>query len=76
MIDIKAVRTCLGLNCGKSFASDHSANRICNDCKNARKKSKNSNGMRIMENMLSLESCQDYQRNALELHYWRNVVAG
>jgi len=73
---MKAVRTCLGLNCGKSFASDHSANRICNDCKNARKKSKTSNGMKIMGKISPLESCQDYQRKALELHYWRNVVSG
>ena len=72
---MKAVRTCLGLNCGKSFASDHSANRICNDCKNARKKSR-SNGMKIMGKISPLESGQDYQRNALALHYQRNVVAG
>ena len=72
---MKAVRTCLGLNCGKSFASEHSANRICNDCKNARKKSR-SNGMKIMGKISPLESSQDYQRNALALHYWRNVVAG
>jgi predicted nucleic acid-binding protein len=75
MRDIKAVRTCLGLNCGKSFASEHSANRICNDCKNARKKSR-SNGMKIMGKISPLESGQDYQRNALALHYQRNVVAG
>jgi len=73
---MKAIRTCLGLNCGKSFASDHSANRICNDCKNARKKSKTSNGMKIMGKISPLESGQDYQRNALALHYQRNVVAG
>jgi hypothetical protein len=72
---MKAVRTCLGLNCGKSFASESSGNRICNACQNARKKSR-SNGMKIMGKISPLESGQDYQRNALALHYQRNVVAG
>jgi hypothetical protein len=68
---MKAVRTCLGLDCGKSFASGHSANRICNSCKTKK------NRKRFKPELKSnAEISADRQKAALAAHFYRNVVAG
>jgi len=68
---MKAVRTCLGLDCGKSFASDHSANRICSSCKTK----KNRQSFKpIMKSQAEISA--DRQKVALAAHFYRNVVAG
>ena len=68
--DMNAIRICLG--CDKGFNSRSNGNRFCEPC--ACKKNRRS--IKITGKISPLESGQDFQRNALALHYQRNVVNG
>ena len=66
--DMEGIRICLG--CDQGFNSRSNGNRFCKPCF-AKKNRRN-----VKESKCRHESGQDYQRNALALHYQRNVVAG
>ena len=67
---MEAIRVCLG--CDQGFASESNGNRFCKPCF----KKKNRRDIKITGKICPLESGQDFQRNALALHYQKNVIAG